>query len=161
MKNIKIRIRDEEYAHKVQDHLFSLGYEWRGIGKTYFIGKLDVITAYEEIDGKYIYIYFYNVSDFNNIENQEVELVTEITDGKVCTYLKEVELPLKKWKFEVRKTVFGNLVLGAVDVKSGELIANLINLDNMAICGYTKNILEKKYDISGYEWNDDGSIKIN
>jgi len=160
MKDIKIKIHSEDHSRKVQDHLFSLGYE-RKVGRNrYFPSNIDIITAYEKEDGKK-YIYGVHKGSFGAYTNQEVELVTEVTDGKVCTYLKEVEPPLKKWKFEVRTSVFGNLVLGAVDVDSGELIANFINLNTMSICGYSKNILEEKYDISGYEWNDDGSIKIN
>ncbi len=162
MKNIKIRIKSEDHSRKVQDHLFSLGYEWKGGGNRYFPNYVEAFTAYEEEDGNK-YIYFCYKDSFDDYEIQEVELVTEVTeDGKVCTYLKEVEPPLKKWKFEVRTSVFGNLVLGAVDVDSGELIANFINLNiTMGTCGYAKNILEEEYDISGYEWNDDGSIKIN
>lgn len=153
---IKIRIKDKEHSKKVQEYLFALGYKWEYPTEFYIINEMKyiVVSNNHMTYGNY-------ETYFNNYKLQEVELVTEVSDEKVCTYLKEVEPSLKKWKFEVRTNVFGNLVLGAVDVDSGKLISNLINLNNMGICSYAKNRLEKKYDISGYEWNDDGSIKIN
>ncbi len=153
---IKIRIKDKEHSKKVQEYLFALGYKWEYLTEFYIITEMKYIVVINN------HMSYGNCETyFNNYKLQEVELVTEVSDGKVCTYIKEVEPSLKKWKFEVRTNVFGDLVLGAVDVDSGELIAKLINLNTMDICGYAKNILKKKYDISGYEWNDDGSIKIN
>jgi len=159
MKDIKIRINSEEHSKKVQDCLFSLGYSWLKDKKEYRENKpfLFVYNKNNRIS------YDFNENYFNQHDNIEVELVTEVSDGKVYTYLKEVTLPKKKFGFEVRKGCFANSnnYLVAINEKN-EIIAFLINLQNMTFVFGVKSTIEAAgYDTSDYAWDNCGSIKIN
>jgi len=160
-KNQKILIKSEKHCNEVVSYLESVGYKTKYGDVIFLHNNINFIVTYNKG-------YYHSLStkeEFDKDSYKEVELVTTLEGDVVCTYLKEVTPSLKKWKFEVRPCYSGCLGLCAVDIDSDKTIACLIDLDNMLSCKYAKDALDMGfdmgYDISGYEWNGDGSIKIN
>jgi hypothetical protein len=100
--NYRIRIKSPEHSEKVQKHLFSLGYTWHGWSTVIFVDKR-FLTFDSEIK-----IIYYNESFFNDLPNQEVELIETVsyelkevpkkevvTIGEKSYYKDELEVALK------------------------------------------------------------------
>ena len=70
LKNMKIRIKDEEHSRLVQEALFEMGYGWKWCGKKVEHTDAEVLWADDGIISKS------KMDSFNNYPHEEVELVT-------------------------------------------------------------------------------------